>query len=86
MAFSSEESADDDVPLEEIVFSCSVCQATPSEIYRSKQSNEGFHSGPGDEEGVVTQLWIADCSHVFCSKHLDGGGMQSWLSRPANGR
>jgi len=63
-----------EVPLEEIVFSCTICQAIPSEVYATKESNQGFHSGSGDEDGVVTKLWIAECAHVFCGKHLTGGG------------
>jgi hypothetical protein len=65
-----------DVPLEEIIFSCEVCQATVSEIYATKESHEGFHSGSSEDggNGIVTKLWIGECSHVFCGKHLEGGG------------
>ncbi|KAI7191191.1 hypothetical protein KC316_g6896, partial [Hortaea werneckii] len=31
-------------------------------------------SGSGDEDGIVVKLWIADCSHITCNKHLPGGG------------
>ena len=74
MASSSPKSGDTGIPLEEIVFSCGVCQATVSELYASKDSNLGFHSGSGNDDGVVTKLWIADCSHITCAKHLEGGG------------
>ena len=74
MASSSTEIGGHGLPLEEIVFSCGVCQATVSELYASKDSNQGFHSGSGNEDGVVTKLWIAGCSHVTCGKHLEGGG------------
>lgn len=66
---------DDDIPLEELVFSCSVCAATLSDVYRTTESNKGFHSGSGDDDERVTKMWIAECSHVTCSKHLEGGGM-----------
>ncbi|KAK5138392.1 hypothetical protein LTR08_003453 [Meristemomyces frigidus] len=89
MASSSMKGSGDDLPLEEIVFSCGICQATVSEVYASKDSNHGFHSGSGDDDGVVTKLWIADCSHITCGKHLEGGaapfhpkGMQPRASCP----
>ncbi|RMY27050.1 hypothetical protein D0866_10422 [Hortaea werneckii] len=49
-----------EVSLPEIVFSCGSCQATPSELYAKRESNRGFHSGSGDEDGIVVKLWIAD--------------------------
>ncbi|KAI6829357.1 hypothetical protein KC332_g6892 [Hortaea werneckii] len=61
-----------EVSLPEIVFSCGSCQATPSELYAKRESNRGFHSGSGDEDGIVVKLWIADCSHITCNKHLPG--------------
>ncbi|RMZ02840.1 hypothetical protein D0862_05885 [Hortaea werneckii] len=63
-----------EVSLPEIVFSCGSCQATPPELYAKRESNRGFHSGSGDEDGIVVKLWIADCSHITCNKHLPGGG------------
>ncbi|KAK6440124.1 hypothetical protein LTR95_003643 [Oleoguttula sp. CCFEE 5521] len=62
-----------DLDVLEIVFSCGICQATVSEVYASRESNKGFHSNSGDDDGVVTRMWIADCTHLFCSKHLLGG-------------
>ncbi|RMY54067.1 hypothetical protein D0865_04933 [Hortaea werneckii] len=49
-----------EVSLPEIVFSCGSCQATPSALYAKRESNRGFHSGSGDEDGIVVKLWIAD--------------------------
>jgi hypothetical protein len=66
-----------DLDLPEVIFSCGICQATPSEIYRSHERNKGFHSGSSDDDGVVTRLWISECMHVTCGKHLPGGGMYS---------
>lgn len=74
MALSSEEGDEGELSLQEIVFSCGICQATVSEVYATKESNQGFHSGSGDEDGIVTKLWIAECSHITCGKHLEGGG------------
>ncbi|RMY74171.1 hypothetical protein D0864_10073 [Hortaea werneckii] len=69
------DASEGEVSLPEIVFSCGSCQATPSELYAKRESNRGFHSGSGDEDGIVVKLWIADCSHITCNKHLPGGGM-----------
>ncbi|KAF2479988.1 hypothetical protein BDY17DRAFT_29835 [Neohortaea acidophila] len=73
MASSPSRTSDDDFPIEELVFSCTVCQATISEVYATTESNKGFHSGSGDEDGIVTKLWIAECSHITCAKHLEDG-------------
>lgn len=74
MASSSSKPDDDEFPIEEIVFSCSVCQATVSEVYATVESNHGFHSGSGDGDGIVTKMWIGECSHITCGKHLENGG------------
>lgn len=74
IASSSLKPEDEHVSIEEIVFSCSICQALVSEVYSTTESNQGFHSGAGDEDGIVTKMWITECSHVTCAKHLEGGG------------
>ncbi len=74
MAPSSEQDAEEALPLELIVFSCGVCQAVLPEVYATKENNKGFHSDSGGENGVVSKLWIAECSHIMCGKHLPGGG------------
>lgn len=66
--------------LEEIIFSCGICQATVSDLYPSDADDPHSHSG--DENGMGTKLWIANCVHIFCARHLDGGG--EWLSLFAN--
>ena len=58
----------------EIVFSCGVCQKLISDVYATKESDHGFNSSDHDESGVVVKFWMADCSHTFCGKHLEGGG------------
>ncbi|USW58736.1 hypothetical protein Slin15195_G120550 [Septoria linicola] len=59
--------------LEEIIFSCGICQATVSELYPPDADNPHSHSG--DDDGMGTKLWIANCVHIFCGRHLDGGGV-----------
>ena len=72
---SSDSSSVRSLTLPELIFSCGICQATVSEVYATPESNKGFHSGSGDDDGIVTRLWIAECSHVSCGKHLPGGGV-----------
>ncbi|KJX99836.1 hypothetical protein TI39_contig350g00023 [Zymoseptoria brevis] len=67
--------ADKSITIEEIIFSCDVCQAVVSDIYATKDSNHGFSSGDGDENGTVARLWMGACTHIFCSKHLEGGAV-----------
>lgn len=55
------------------IFACGVCQATVPEVY-SEGHSHGLNSGDSHQEAAVTKIWIADCSHVFCGKHLEGGG------------
>lgn len=71
---SSDASSARNLSLPELIFSCGICQASVSEIYATPESNKGFHSGSGDDDGIVTRLWIAECSHVTCGQHLAGGG------------
>lgn len=76
MASSDPASVNSELPVEEIIFSCDICQKTVSELYANKESNQGFHSGSGDDDGIVTKMWIANCSHITCATHLQGGGEQ----------
>ena len=67
----------------EIIFSCQVCLATISEIYRDQDSDKGFRDRPTDQEDPadappekpVTKLWLTECAHLTCAVHLEGGGM-----------
>lgn len=72
---SSDSSSAQNLTLPDLIFSCGICQTTVSEVYATPESNKGFHSGSGDDDGIVTRLWIAECSHVSCGKHLTGGGV-----------
>ena len=70
----SDASSAQPLSLPELIFSCGTCQASISEIYATPEDNKGFSSGSDDGNGIVTRLWIAECSHVTCDKHLSGGG------------
>ncbi len=59
----------------EIIFSCAVCQATISEIYQNPEGDKGFRDGEhAGIEKPVTKLWLTECAHLTCGKHLEGGG------------
>jgi hypothetical protein len=59
----------------DVIFSCCVCSATFSEVYEGRsESVHGLSDGINPKDRIVTRLWLASCCHVFCSKHLDGGG------------
>jgi hypothetical protein len=65
----------------EIIFSCSICQATITDVYRAFEGDLGFNAGDGgDQERVVTKLWLTECSHLTCGEHLGGGGPRHLLS------
>ncbi|KAF2085888.1 hypothetical protein K490DRAFT_67176 [Saccharata proteae CBS 121410] len=58
-----------------IIFSCHVCQASISEIYDAGASSSDFHDGrPDTGDRRVTSLWLTECMHLVCGKHLEGGG------------
>lgn len=59
----------------DIVLSCSICQETLSTIYADDDGNSGLlrdKGGPND--GKITKLWLTECAHLTCGKHLPGGG------------
>jgi hypothetical protein len=68
--------ADSPLAPHDVIFSCSICQATISEIYATLQGDQGFKSNSdgSEKEHVVTKLWLTECSHLTCSLHLEGGG------------
>ncbi|KAK5007610.1 hypothetical protein LTR60_005665, partial [Cryomyces antarcticus] len=57
----------------EIIFSCSVCQDTIVDIYKNAESSNTIHDGRNSDEREVTKLWLTDCVHLTCGKHLEGG-------------
>lgn len=70
--------------LEEIIFSCGICLATVSELYPANEDHPGSHSD--EDDGLGTKLWIGNCVHVFCGRHLDGGGESTRCSWPLKSR
>lgn len=58
----------------DIIISCSVCQRSISDIYASPEQIDGLRQGPGLGNGKITRLWLTECGHFTCTKHLTGGG------------
>lgn len=71
---TSDASSNQELSLRDIIFSCGVCQATINEVYATKESDRGFNRGDDGDDGIVAKLWITECSHITCAKHLPGGG------------
>src|SRR5579862_1210547 len=65
----------------EAVFSCGVCFASYSDIYRDDDPFVDTLNDPGlSLRGTVPKLWMTSCGHVICGKHLEGGGGSPVLS------
>ena len=62
----------------DIVLSCTVCQDTLSTIYADDDQSPGLHNdGEGPSDGKITRLWLTECAHLTCGKHLPGGGQSA---------
>lgn len=61
----------------EIVFSCAICSATIADISNGSDRDPAY--------GCSSKLWLANCAHAFCGKHLEGGGVYvlAWRKRTA---
>ena len=65
----------------EVIFSCQICYTPISEIYEEIDYDKGFRaSNDSSSQQPVTKLWLGECCHLFCSKHLDGGGTADLLA------
>lgn len=57
------------------IYACSICCASFADIYEGhRETVQGFSDGINPKERLVTRLYLANCCHVFCGKHLEGGG------------
>lgn len=57
------------------IYSCAVCCDTFADIYHSHDETvQGLSDGINPKHRLVTKLFLASCCHIFCSKHLSGGG------------
>lgn len=58
----------------DIVVSCTICQDTLSNIYADDDGNSGLRKSTDPHSGRITKLWLTECAHLTCGKHLEGGG------------
>ncbi|KAF2848051.1 hypothetical protein T440DRAFT_520467 [Plenodomus tracheiphilus IPT5] len=57
------------------IYACSECCASFADVYEGhNESVQGLSDGINPKERLVTKLYLATCCHVFCSRHLEGGG------------
>ncbi|KAL8802570.1 MAG: hypothetical protein Q9182_003735 [Xanthomendoza sp. 2 TL-2023] len=58
----------------DFIFSCSICQATLSAVYAT-HDDDGLRRSADNSDGSIIRLWLTECAHITCAKHLDGGGL-----------
>jgi hypothetical protein len=58
----------------DIIFACTICQATLDQIYEHPESTKGLRDGRSPVDRPVCKLWLTECGHLTCGKHLEGGG------------
>jgi len=57
------------------IYACSICGATFADTYEGhNETVQGLSDGINPNDRLVTKLYLSGCSHVFCGKHIDGGG------------
>jgi hypothetical protein len=61
----------------DIIFSCSICQTSASELYGklssvTESTEDNIYRRRLDPRCL---FWITACGHGTCSTHLDSGGM-----------
>lgn len=58
----------------DLIFSCAICGATVAQLYAEDGSSRPLRSTADLSKGVITKLWMTECAHLTCGKHLDRGG------------
>lgn len=61
----------------DIIFSCCICQDTPSRIYEEPDDRLALRQDSDRQWGRIAKLYLTGCAHVVCSKHFEGGGTYS---------
>ncbi|KAF2759550.1 hypothetical protein EJ05DRAFT_302159 [Pseudovirgaria hyperparasitica] len=64
----------------EIIFSCSICQATILDIYGN---NCGILGDDATTNSISTRLWLTECAHLTCGKHLEDGAFYPEGEQPS---
>ncbi|KZF25661.1 hypothetical protein L228DRAFT_236735 [Xylona heveae TC161] len=58
-----------------ILFSCGFCQASISDVYSRAEDSDGLRGGTALPGASTAKFWLAECTHLICGAHLDGGGV-----------
>ncbi|KAL8682762.1 MAG: hypothetical protein Q9186_001184 [Xanthomendoza sp. 1 TL-2023] len=58
----------------DFILSCSICQDTLSAVYATQDKNDGLRRSTDNGDGAIIKLWLTECAHITCAKHLEGGG------------
>lgn len=57
------------------IYACGVCCYSFADVYEGhSETVKGFSDGINPKDRLVTHLYLANCCHVFCGSHLEGGG------------
>lgn len=57
-----------------ILLACHKCGTTMEDLYEADIDwNECNLLDGTDNKGIRTKLWMTDCGHIICYKHLPGG-------------
>lgn len=57
------------------IYACCICCASFADVYKGRNETVcGLSDGINPKERLVTRLFLANCCHVFCAEHLEGGG------------
>lgn len=60
----------------DVIFNCILCNATLPDVYKDAELDKGFRdANDATHQEPVTRMWLAECTHFFCGRHLEGGGM-----------
>ncbi|KAI5201635.1 hypothetical protein E4T39_05084 [Aureobasidium subglaciale] len=55
----------------DLIFSCNICHDSIRDIRGPMQDGKEL----GNIRKPVAKLWMTECAHLICAKHLEGGGM-----------
>ncbi|KAH7371507.1 hypothetical protein BKA66DRAFT_572747 [Pyrenochaeta sp. MPI-SDFR-AT-0127] len=57
------------------IYACCICCASFADVYEGcNETVCGLSDGINTKERLVSKMFLANCCHVFCAEHLEGGG------------
>jgi hypothetical protein len=55
----------------DLIFSCNICHESIRDISSPVQETRELEG----TRKPAAKLWMTECAHLICAKHLEGGGM-----------